>query len=104
MNPLPMWPELLADLEREMPAGEIAYKFHLTMVEMFTDILQKVREESGLNRVVLSGGVFHNQILLVELLHSLQAAEFEVYHHQQLPPGDGGLSLGQAIIASEVIS
>jgi hydrogenase maturation protein HypF len=104
MNPLPMWPELLADLEREIPAGEIAYKFHLTMVEMFTDILQKVREESGLNRVVLSGGVFHNQILLVELLHSLQAAEFEVYHHQQLPPGDGGLSLGQAIIASEVIS
>ena len=104
MNPLPMWPELLADLEREIPAGEIAYKFHLTMVEMFTDILQKVREESGLNRVVLSGGVFHNQILLVELLHSLQAAGFTVYHHQQLPPGDGGLSLGQAIIASEVIS
>jgi hydrogenase maturation protein HypF len=71
---------------------------------MFTDILQKVREESGLNRVVLSGGVFHNQIILVELLHSLQAAGFTAYHHQQLPPGDGGLSLGQAIIASEVIS
>ncbi len=104
MNPLPMWPELLADLEKEMPAGEIAYKFHLTMVKMFTEVLQKVREESGLNRVVLSGGVFHNQILLVELLHSLQNAGFTAYQHQQLPPGDGGLSLGQAIIASEVIS
>lgn len=104
MNPLPMWSELLADIEKDLPAGEIAYKFHLTMVEMFTEILQKMREESGINRVVLSGGVFHNQILLVELLHSLQAAGFEVYHHQQLPPGDGGLSLGQAIIASEVIS
>lgn len=104
MNPLPMWPELLADIEKDLPAGEIAYKFHLTIVKMFTEILKKVREESGLNRVVLSGGVFHNQILLVELLHSLQAAGFIVYHHQQLPPGDGGLSLGQAIIASEVIS
>jgi hydrogenase maturation protein HypF len=104
MNPLPMWPELLADIEKNLPAGEIAYKFHLTMVEMFTEVLQKVRKESGLNRVVLSGGVFHNQILLVELLHSLQAAGFTAYHHQQLPPGDGGLSLGQAIIASEVIS
>ena len=104
MNPLPLWPELLADMEQDLPAGEIAYKFHLTMVSMFTDALQKVREESGLNRVVLSGGVFHNQILLIELLHSLQAAGFTAYHHQQVPPGDGGLSLGQAIIASEVIS
>ncbi len=104
MNPLPMWPELLADIEKDLSAGEIAYKFHLTMVKMFTEVLQKVREESGINRVVLSGGVFHNQILLVELLHYLQAAGFIVYHHQQLPPGDGGLSLGQAIIASEVIS
>lgn len=104
MNSLPMWPELLTDIEKDLPVGEIAYKFHLTMVQMFTDILQKVREESGLNRVVLSGGVFHNQIILVELLHSLQAAGFTAYHHQQLPPGDGGLSLGQAIIASEVIS
>ncbi|HBQ27788.1 MAG TPA: carbamoyltransferase HypF, partial [Syntrophomonas sp.] len=98
MNPLPLWPELLADMEQDLPAGEIAYKFHLTMVSMFTDALQKVREESGLNRVVLSGGVFHNQILLIELLHSLQAAGFTAYHHQQVPPGDGGLSLGQAII------
>ena len=65
-------------------------------------MLIKVRDETGLNRVVLSGGVFHNQILLTGLMQNLTSQDFSVYQHQQVPPGDGGISLGQAIIASEV--
>ncbi|MCR4399870.1 MAG: hypothetical protein NUV35_03165 [Syntrophomonadaceae bacterium] len=52
--------------------------------------------------MVLSGGVFHNQILLVELVQELERRGFAVYHHRQVPPGDGGIALGQAVIASEV--
>jgi len=83
--------------------GKMAQKFHLTLVEMFLATLLKLRDESGLNRVVLSGGVFHNQILLIKLIEQLTRQGFQVYHHQQVPPGDGGISLGQAIIASEVL-
>ncbi len=80
----------------------MAGKFHNTLVGMITGVLKRVRDETGLNRVVLSGGVFHNQILLLRLVQRLLETEFIPYHHQQVPPGDGGISLGQAVIASEV--
>lgn len=103
MDVLPMFPELVADIERGLSPGSVAQKFHLTLVEMFAAALLQLRDESGLNRVVLSGGVFHNQILLINLINKLTQQGFLVYHHQQVPPGDGGISLGQAIIASEVL-
>jgi len=104
MDTLPMMPELLSDKKEGHAAGGMAQKFHLTLAEMFTASLMKVRDESGLNRVVLSGGVFHNQILLMQMIEKLNKEGFTVYHHQQVPPGDGGISLGQAIIASEVLA
>lgn len=103
MSAFPMISELTADIKRGRPRGTIAQKFHLTLAEMFTAALVKVRDETGLNRVVISGGVFHNQILLAALIALLNQHEFMVYHHRQVPPGDGGISLGQAIIASEVL-
>jgi hydrogenase maturation protein HypF len=102
MNPLPMLSEMLEDIERGKPKGLISRKFHLTMVNLFLEALIKAREETGLNKVVLSGGVFHNQIILLELTLKLLAQDFDVFQHQQVPPGDGGIALGQAIIASEV--
>ena len=104
MDVIPMWQEMLNDIKRGQPVSGIAKKFHLTLVDLFVDTLVRIRDENGLNRVVLSGGVFHNQIILLELIQKLQSYEFLVYHHQQVPPGDGGISLGQAIIASEVNS
>ncbi len=104
MDVIPMWHEMLADIEHGQPVNGIAKKFHLTLVDLFVDTLVRIRDENGLNRVVLSGGVFHNQIILLELIQKLQSYEFLVYQHQQVPPGDGGISLGQAIIASEVNS
>lgn len=103
MNPLPVWPELLADIERDLPVGAVAYRFHQTVIRMFLEALIRVRDDTGLNRVVLSGGVFHNEIIAIGLIQSLEANGFEVYYHQQVPPGDGGIALGQAVIASEVI-
>lgn len=103
MDVLPMWPELVADLKQGCSKAGMAQKFHLTLVEMYTAALIRLRDESGLNRVVLSGGVFHNQILLNKITERLGEQEFIVFHHRQVPPGDGGISLGQAIIASEVL-
>lgn len=104
MDVLPMWPELMADVKQGCSRSGMAQKFHLTLVEMFVDTLARLRDESGLNRVVLSGGVFHNQILLNKMIERLNQLEFTVYYHRLVPPGDGGISLGQAIIASEVLA
>jgi len=102
MDVEPMWNELLGDLKKGISVGEISMRFHLTLVGLFVQTLCQVRDECGLNRVVISGGVFHNQILLFELIKDLMAHGFKVYQHQLVPPGDGGISLGQAIIGSEV--
>ena len=102
MDVMPMWSELIADIKSALRPESMAMKFHLTLVRMFEATLLKLRDETGLNRVVLSGGVFHNQILLDNMLERLTNRGFMVYHHQKVPPGDGGLSLGQAVIASEV--
>lgn len=104
MDVIPMWKEIIDDIKHKLPAGIIGYKFHLTLVDLFVHTLDKIRDETGLNRIVLSGGVFHNQIILLQLTQKLISHKFMVYQHQQVPPGDGGISLGQAIIASEVNS
>ena len=59
-----------------------------------------VRERSALNRVCLSGGTFQNAYLLERLLGRLRADDFEVFTHSEVPAGDGGLSLGQALVAA----
>lgn len=103
MDTSSLWPELMQDRYIDnltLPA--ISGKFHQTLAAMFTEVLVKAREDTGLNKVVLSGGVFHNQFLLARILDTLQQQGMEVYYHQLLPPGDGGISLGQAMIASEV--
>jgi hydrogenase maturation protein HypF len=102
MDVMPMWSELIADIKGARRQESMAMKFHLTLVRMFEATLLKLRDETGLNRVVLSGGVFHNQILLANMLEQLTNRGFMVYHQQKVPPGDGGISLGQAVIASEV--
>lgn len=101
MNILAAWADMIADRNKELPVPLIARKFHSTVIHMFLDTLLRLRASTGLNRVVLSGGVFHNQILLLELTRDLQQNGFEAYQHQLVPPGDGGISLGQAIIANE---
>jgi len=104
MDVLPMWREIASDLNQGMEVGTISQKFHLTLAELFLQTLCQLRDKTGLNRVVLSGGVFHNQIILLQLIKRLQSNDFLVFQHQLVPPGDGGIALGQAIIASEVIS
>jgi hydrogenase maturation protein HypF len=71
---------------------------------MFSDLCAVIRKESGLNRVVLSGGVFQNSLLLTGLIKALEEKNFQVFTHSKVPANDGGICLGQAMVAAAVTS
>lgn len=98
-----IWMALLNDYDRGISPSVISGRFHRSLALLFTETVRQVHERSGINQVVISGGVFHNNILLKTMVESLKQLDLEVYIHQQVPAGDGGIALGQAIIASEVI-
>jgi hydrogenase maturation protein HypF len=90
---------VLRDVKEEVPPPVVAAKFHNTLVEMSVDVCETIRREGGPNRVALSGGVFQNRLLSARMHTALQARGFKVLIHQRVPCNDGGLSLGQAVIA-----
>jgi hydrogenase maturation protein HypF len=78
----------------------IARRFHSSMVEMIATVCGRLRQTNGLSPVVLSGGVFLNALLTTEVVERLDSDGFRVYRHRLVPPGDGGLSLGQLAVAA----
>lgn len=99
----PLWQGLLKDLQAGRSKEIMSTRFHRTVVEMIDRVAETIRSETGINKVVLSGGVFQNRFLFVHTLERLTKAEFEVYYHARIPTNDGGISVGQAIIANEVV-
>ncbi len=94
---------ILSDLAAGEPPPVMARRFHDTLAAAAVDVCGKIRRESGSERVVLSGGVFQNK-MLTERLHDLLTAEgFQVFTHRLAPPNDGGLALGQAVVAGHAI-
>ncbi|MBF0099587.1 MAG: carbamoyltransferase HypF [Desulfobacterales bacterium] len=91
---------IVQDLNSNVSASDISTKFHCTLIDMFADFCVHVRNQTGLNRVVLSGGVFQNAILFCGLINSLSLQGFEVITHRLVPVNDGGISLGQAVISA----
>lgn len=100
IDPAPVIRAVVADVKSGVPPSVIATRFHQGVAEMVCDVCVHLREESGLNEVALSGGVFQNVTLLERVLPLLRASGFTVYTHHLVPPNDGGLSLGQAMIAA----
>jgi hydrogenase maturation protein HypF len=96
----PLFDALLSDVSQQTPLGRISARFHNGLVEVFTRLARLLRERESLNRVCLSGGTFHNVYLCERLHASLLRDSFEVFSHSEVPAGDGGLSLGQAVIAA----
>lgn len=95
----PLWAGILKDLVKELSPAEISGKFHNTIVEMSLSLCQQIARRQGIKRVALSGGVFQNRLLLEKLKSNLRDAGFEVFTHHLVPCNDGGISLGQAVIA-----
>ncbi len=90
------------DLLSGRAVGEISSKFHRTIAEMVAAGCERVREESGTSAVALSGGTFQNMLLTRQVLELLAAAGFTVYRHRRVPTNDGGLALGQVVLAHSV--
>ncbi len=80
--------------------GAIAARFHSTLAVMIAEVCRELRGREPLNKVCLSGGTFQNMFLLERTLTALADIAFEVYLHEKVPPNDGGISLGQAMIAN----
>jgi hydrogenase maturation protein HypF len=86
---------ILADRAAGRSLPEMSGRFHRALAEMAVAIAQR----ANLSRIVLSGGCFQNSLLLRLTRGRLTAEGFEVFVPENLPPGDGGISLGQAFIA-----
>ena len=87
---------MLADLRRGVAAPLVAGRFHRSMAAM----IAAAAEWAGLERVVLTGGCFQNAVLLSLATSQLAARRFQVVTHHQVPPNDGGLAVGQALVAA----
>jgi hydrogenase maturation protein HypF len=92
--------EIVEDIKKKVGTGIISFKFHITISEIINQICKILRDERNINKVCLSGGVFQNVFLLNETIKLLKKNKFEVFIHNRVPANDGGLSLGQAIIAT----
>ena len=90
---------LIDDLGRNVPVAAISRRFHNGLVEGFVQLATLLRKKTALNRVCLSGGTFHNIYLSQRLEARLTKGGFEVFTQKEVPAGDGGLSLGQAVVA-----
>lgn len=91
---------LIKDVMAGSPTSKISARFHNGLAEAVRMVVQKISHDSGIREVALSGGVWQNITLLRRTLSLLQDDGFEVYIHREVPPNDGGLSLGQAMIAA----
>ncbi len=92
--------EILSEIKAGISTPLIARRFHSTLVDAAFRCTVELAKESGLRRVALSGGVFQNRLLTEMLCSSLAKAGLEVYTHRLLPSNDGGLSVGQAMVAA----
>jgi len=90
--------EIVADVQRRAPIGAISAMFHNTVAAVIVQVCETLRRSDGLNRVCLSGGTFQNMYLLTRAVANLRAMGFDVFLHARVPPNDGGISLGQAVI------
>ncbi len=91
---------VVQDIIAGTPAAVIAMKFHNSIARLALDVCRMIKQQSGLDTVALSGGCFQNRLLLVKTTERLHSAGFKVLTHKQVPTNDGGISLGQAVIAA----
>jgi hydrogenase maturation protein HypF len=97
---LPAVREIVRQRMQGRSAGELSGDFHLTLVHAFAAMAEEIRGLTSLNRVCLSGGCFQNRVLLEGCIEELKERGFEVYTHRLVPANDGGIALGQAVVAA----
>ncbi len=96
----PLWHDLLDELSRDVPTPVIAKRFHNTVALAVAQLARRLAEEQKTDTIVLSGGVFQNQLLLSAVSERLEAAGLTVLRPSLFPANDGGIALGQAAVAA----
>ncbi len=97
------WQGIVRNIIEDIRSGEtthvISGKFHNTIAHIIADVSERIKKETGLKNIVLSGGVFQNALLLEKAVKYLSQRGMQVFTHSRVPPNDGGLALGQAVVA-----
>ena len=96
----PMIREIASETIEGQAAGSVARCFHDSVALMIEAVCSEIRRRNGVDQVCLSGGVFQNFTLLAGAARLLRQSGFQVFLHSQVPPNDGGISLGQAVIGA----
>jgi hydrogenase maturation protein HypF len=101
--PRPIVRGVVEDFLKGKRTSEISAKFHCTLIRLFSDICEIVSRERDIKRVVMSGGVFQNAVLLTWLTRALEDKGLQVFSHRIVPTNDGGICLGQAVAAAAIL-
>jgi hydrogenase maturation protein HypF len=97
----PVMVSIVRDISSGRRVGEISARFHNTLSVAIGEVCGRVGSSDAVDRVCLSGGSFQNLYLLGRTVVELRRRSFDVFLHAQVPANDGGLSLGQAVVANE---
>ena len=100
LDPAPLWSALFNDLAAKVPLACIAARFHQGFCDAVATLAADLAQAEGLDQVALSGGVFQNRLVLEGISKRLRQRGLTPISHRQVPANDGGLSLGQAVIAA----
>ena len=103
IDPGKMLESILKDYQAGISQSRISARFHNGLAEAILEMTCLLRKEYDLNRVALSGGVWQNMTLLQKSVKHLANADFEILFHHHVPPNDGGISLGQAVIGQRFL-
>jgi len=99
-DPGPVIASVAADVLAGEPISLVALRFHTAVSDLIVDLAERCREQTGLERVALGGGVFQNALLLENAQHALTDRGFTVLRPRLLPPNDGGIALGQILVGA----
>lgn len=101
----PIIRELISELKcSTINLPELSRRFHSTIVDIISTVCLRLATISGIKQVVLSGGVFCNEFILVNAIDKLESSGLDTYYHQVVPTNDGGVSLGQIVVAAAKLS
>jgi len=95
--------QVVEDIQEGVPREMISARFHNAIAEVTAEVCRKIANKTGLRKVVLSGGVFQNMLISNKLQQLLTRSGLEVFQHSEVPPNDGGVSLGQAVVARNLL-